>query len=156
MVFLQNGEHRFIAAIRDNTAWLEASTLPVPKAALCGVATLSRALWHCCLCHIGTDCLQQANKGKIATGLVVKSDAPAPSHCEPWMLSASAKWYGAGQSWPELGQHPVSSKGGAGPVDSGAGRALASSGQLQPALHAGPAQLWPGRERAQDTGHMCT
>jgi hypothetical protein len=31
MVFLQNGERRFTAAIRDNTAWLNASTPPAPK-----------------------------------------------------------------------------------------------------------------------------
>jgi hypothetical protein len=32
MVFLQSGERRFTAAIRDNTAWLNASTLPAPEA----------------------------------------------------------------------------------------------------------------------------
>jgi hypothetical protein len=55
MVFLQNSEHRFTAAIRDNTAWLNASTPPAPEAALRGEATLSRALWHCRLCHISAD-----------------------------------------------------------------------------------------------------
>jgi transposase InsO family protein len=35
MVFLQNGEHRFTAAIRDNTAWLNASTPPFDKLILC-------------------------------------------------------------------------------------------------------------------------
>jgi transposase InsO family protein len=83
MVFMQNGEHRFTATIRDNTAWLNASTPPAPEAALRGEATLSRALWHRCLCHIGADRLKQAIKGKVATGLVVKSDAPAPAHCKP-------------------------------------------------------------------------
>jgi hypothetical protein len=83
MVFLQSGERRFTAAIRDNTAWLNASTRPAPEAALRGEATLSRALWHRRLCHIRADRLEQAIKGKVATGLVVKSDAPAPSHCEP-------------------------------------------------------------------------
>jgi hypothetical protein len=34
MVFMQNGEHRFTAAIRDNTAWLNASTPPAPEAAI--------------------------------------------------------------------------------------------------------------------------
>jgi hypothetical protein len=47
-----------------------------------GEATLSRALWHRRLCHIGADRLKQAIKGKVATGLVVESDAPAPTHCE--------------------------------------------------------------------------
>jgi transposase InsO family protein len=47
-----------------------------------GNAALNRALWHRRLCHIGADRLKQAIKGKVATGLVVKSDAPAPSHCE--------------------------------------------------------------------------
>jgi hypothetical protein len=83
MVFLQNGKHCFTAAIRDNTAWLNASSPPAPKAALRGEAILSCALWHCCLCHIGADHLKQAIKGKVATGLVIKSDAPAPLHCEP-------------------------------------------------------------------------
>jgi hypothetical protein len=83
MVFMQNGECQFTAAIRDNTAWLNASTPPAPKAALRGEAALSRALWHRWLCHIGADRLEQAIKGKVATGLVVESDAPAPSHCEP-------------------------------------------------------------------------
>jgi transposase InsO family protein len=83
MVFLQNGERRFTAAIRDNTAWLNATTPPAPEAALRGEATLSRALWHRRLCHIGADRLEQAIKGKVATGLVVESDTPAPSHCEP-------------------------------------------------------------------------
>jgi transposase InsO family protein len=83
MVFMQNGKRRFTAAIRDNTAWLNASTPPAPEAALRGETTLSRALWHRCLCHIGADRLEQAIKGKVATGLVVESDAPAPPHCEP-------------------------------------------------------------------------
>jgi hypothetical protein len=83
MVFMQNGECRFTAAIRDNTAWLNASTPPAPEAALRGEATLSCALWHRRLCHIGADRLEQAIKGKVATGLVVESDAPAPLHCEP-------------------------------------------------------------------------
>jgi transposase InsO family protein len=83
MVFMQNSERRFTAAICDNTAWLNASTPPAPEAALRGEATLSRALWHRRLCHIGADRLEQAIKGKVATGLVVESDAPAPSHCEP-------------------------------------------------------------------------
>jgi transposase InsO family protein len=83
MVFLQNSERRFTAAIRNNTAWLNATTPPAPEAALRGEATLSRALWHRRLCHIGVDRLEQAIKGKVATGLVVESDAPAPSHCEP-------------------------------------------------------------------------
>jgi hypothetical protein len=83
MVFPQSGKHRFTAAIRNNTAWLNTLTPPAPGAALCGQATLSHTLWHRCLCHIGADRLEQAIKGKVATGLVVKSDAPAPSHCEP-------------------------------------------------------------------------
>jgi transposase InsO family protein len=83
MVFMQNGERRFTAAIRDNTAWLNASTPPAPEAAMRSEATLSRALWHRRLCHIGADRLEQAIKGKVATGLVVESDAPAPTHCEP-------------------------------------------------------------------------
>jgi hypothetical protein len=82
MVFLQNGEHCFTAAICDNKAWLNASTPPAPKAALCGKAKLSRTRWYRCLCHIGEDRLEQTVKGKVATGLVVESDAPAPSHCE--------------------------------------------------------------------------
>jgi hypothetical protein len=80
---MQNGEHRFTAAIRDNTAWLNASTPPAPEAALRGEAALSRALWHRRLCHIGAGRLEQAIKGKVATGLVVENDGPAPSHCEP-------------------------------------------------------------------------
>jgi hypothetical protein len=83
MVFLQSGKRRFTAAIRNNTAWLNASTPPAPEAALRGEATLSRVLWHHHLCHIGADRLEQAIKGKVATGLAVESDAPAPSHCEP-------------------------------------------------------------------------
>jgi hypothetical protein len=83
MVFLQSGKRRFTAAIRDNTAWLNASTPPAPEAALRGEAVMSRALWHRRLCHIGADRLEQAIKGKVATGLVVESDAPAPTHCEP-------------------------------------------------------------------------
>jgi hypothetical protein len=83
MVFLQNGEHRFTTAICENTAWLNASTPPTPGAALHGEVTLSCALWHHCLCHIGADRLEQAIKSKVATGLVVESDAPAPSHCKP-------------------------------------------------------------------------
>jgi hypothetical protein len=89
MVFLQSGERRFtaaicfIAAICDNTAWLNALTPPAPEAALRGEATLSRALWHRRLCHICADRLKQAIKGEVATGLVVESDVPAPSHCEP-------------------------------------------------------------------------
>jgi hypothetical protein len=82
MVFLQSGERRFTAAIRDNTAWLNASTPPAPEAALRGEATLSRALWHRCLCHIGANRLKQDIKGKVATGLLVESDAPAPTHCK--------------------------------------------------------------------------
>jgi hypothetical protein len=35
------------------------------------------------LCHISTDRRKQAIKGKVATGLVGESNAPAPSHCEP-------------------------------------------------------------------------
>jgi hypothetical protein len=83
MVFLQNGEHRFSAAIRDNTAWINASTPPAPEAALRGEAVMSRTLWHRHLCHIGADRLEQAIKGKVATGLVVQSNAPALTHCEP-------------------------------------------------------------------------
>jgi transposase InsO family protein len=83
MVFLQNGKHRFTAAIRGNTAWLNTSTPLAPEAALRGEAMLSRALWHRCLCHIGTDRLKQAIKGKVATRLVVESDTSAPPHCEP-------------------------------------------------------------------------
>jgi hypothetical protein len=64
---MQNGECRFTAAIRDNTAWLNASASPAPEAALRGEATLSRALWHRRLCHIGADRLEQAIKGKVAT-----------------------------------------------------------------------------------------
>jgi hypothetical protein len=82
MVFMQNSGHRFTAAIRNNTAWLNASTPPAPETALRGKATLSRALWHRCLCHIGADRLEQAIKGKVATRLVVESDAPASSHCK--------------------------------------------------------------------------
>jgi hypothetical protein len=78
MVFMQNGERRFTAAIRDNTAWLNASTPPAPEAALRGEATLSRALWHRRLCHIGADRVEQAVKGKVTTGLVVESNAPVP------------------------------------------------------------------------------
>jgi transposase InsO family protein len=87
MVFMQNGERRFTAAIRNNTAWLNTSMPPAPKAALHGKATLSRALWHCCLCHIGADRLKQAIKGKVATGLVVESNVPAPTHCKPCIRS---------------------------------------------------------------------
>jgi hypothetical protein len=82
MVFLQNSKHCFTAAIRNNTAWLNALTPPVPEAALRSEATLSCALWHRRLCHIGADCLEQAIKGKVATGLVVESNALAPLHCE--------------------------------------------------------------------------
>jgi transposase InsO family protein len=87
MVFLQSGERRFTAAIRDNTAWLNASTPPAPEAALRSEAALSCALWHRRLCHIGADRLEQAIKGKVATGLVVESDAPALLHCEPCIRS---------------------------------------------------------------------
>jgi hypothetical protein len=83
MVFMQSGERRFTAAIRDNTAWVNASTPPALEAALRGEATLSRVLWHRRLCHIGADRLEQAIKGKVAAGLVVESNAPAPWHCEP-------------------------------------------------------------------------
>jgi hypothetical protein len=83
MVFLQNGKHRFPTLFCDDTAWLNTSTPPAPKADLHGKATLSRALWHRCLCHIGADRHKQAIKGKVTTGLVVKSDTPAPSHCKP-------------------------------------------------------------------------
>jgi transposase InsO family protein len=83
MVFMQNSERRFTAAIRDNTAWLNVSTPPAPEAALRGGAMMSRALWHRRLCHISADRLEQAIKGKVATGLVVESDAPVPTHCEP-------------------------------------------------------------------------
>jgi hypothetical protein len=83
MVFLQSGEHCFTTTICDNTALLNASTPPAPKAALCGEAMLSCALWQCCLCHIGAEHHKQAIKSKIATRLVVKSNAPAPSHCKP-------------------------------------------------------------------------
>jgi hypothetical protein len=83
MVFLQSGECRFTAAIRGNTGWLNASTPTTPTATLRGEATLSCALWHRRLCHIGTDRLGQAIKGKVATGLVVENDAPVPTHCEP-------------------------------------------------------------------------
>jgi hypothetical protein len=82
MVFLQSGERCFTAAIRDNTAWLNASTPPAPKAALRGEAVMSPALWHRCLCHIGADRLEQAIKGKVTTGLIVESNAPAPTHCK--------------------------------------------------------------------------
>jgi transposase InsO family protein len=44
---------------------------------------VSRALWHHRLCHIGADRFEQAIRGKVATGLVVESNVPAPSHCEP-------------------------------------------------------------------------
>jgi hypothetical protein len=83
MVFLQSGERRFTAAIRDNTAWLNASTPPAPEAALRGEAVMNRALWHCRLCHIGADRLEQAIKGKVATRLVVESNTPVLTHCEP-------------------------------------------------------------------------
>jgi hypothetical protein len=83
MVFLQSSERRFTAAICNNMAWLNASTPPAPEAALHGEAVMSRALWHRRLCHIGADRLEQAIKGKVATGLVIESDAPAPTHCEP-------------------------------------------------------------------------
>jgi hypothetical protein len=84
MVFLQNSEHHFTAAIRNNTVWSNTSMPPTPKAALHGKATLSHKLWHCHLCrHIGADHLKRAIKGKVATGLVVESNAPAPLHCEP-------------------------------------------------------------------------
>jgi hypothetical protein len=43
MVFMQNGEHRFTAAIRNNTTWLNASTLLAPEAALRGEATMDRS-----------------------------------------------------------------------------------------------------------------
>jgi transposase InsO family protein len=82
MVFLQSGKHRFTAAIHNNTAWLNASTPPAPEAALHGEAVMTCALWHRRLCHISADCLEQALKGKVATGLVVESDAPVPTHCE--------------------------------------------------------------------------
>jgi transposase InsO family protein len=83
MVFLQSDERCFTAAICDNTAWLNASSPPAPKAALRGEATLNHALWHRRLCHIGADRLEQVIKGKVATGVVVKSNTPALSHCEP-------------------------------------------------------------------------
>jgi hypothetical protein len=83
MVFMQNGECCFTAVIRDNTAWLNASTPPAPEAALRGEAMMSRALWHRRLCHTGADRLEQAIKGKVATGLIIKSGAPVPTHCEP-------------------------------------------------------------------------
>jgi hypothetical protein len=83
MVFQQNGEPHFTVTIRDNTAWLNASTPPAPKAALHGEAVMSRALWHRRLCHIGLNRLEQAIKGKVATGLIVKSNTPVPTHCEP-------------------------------------------------------------------------
>jgi transposase InsO family protein len=82
-VFLQNGERRFTAAIRDNTAWLNACTPPTPEAALRREAVMSRALWYRRLCHIGADHLEYAIKGKVATGRVVKNDAPVPTHCGP-------------------------------------------------------------------------
>jgi hypothetical protein len=74
MVFRQNGKHHFTATIHDSTAWLNASTLPAPKAALRGEATLNHALWHRHLCHIGADHLEQAIKGKVITGLVVERE----------------------------------------------------------------------------------
>jgi hypothetical protein len=74
MVFMQNGERCFTAAIRNNTAWLNASSLPAPEAALRGEAVMSRALWHRRVCHIGADRLEQAIKGKVAIGLVAESD----------------------------------------------------------------------------------
>jgi hypothetical protein len=83
MVFLQNSEHRFTAAVCNNTVWSNTSMLPAPKAALHGKATLSHKLWHCHLCHIGADRLKQAIKSKVATGLVVESNTPAPLHCKP-------------------------------------------------------------------------
>jgi hypothetical protein len=92
MAFLQNGEHRFTAAIRDNTAWLNASTPPAPEAALHGEAVVSRTLWHCWLCHIGADRLKQAIKGKVATGLVIESNSPVPTrkhHRNPFPHCAS-------------------------------------------------------------------
>jgi hypothetical protein len=83
MVFLQNSECRFTAAICDTTVWLNASTPPAPEAALRGEATLSRAFWHRRLCHISADRLKQAITGKVATRLIVESDASAPLHCKP-------------------------------------------------------------------------
>jgi hypothetical protein len=82
-VFIQNGECGFTAAIRDNTTWLNASMPLASEAALPGEAVMSHALWHRRLCHIGADRLEETIKGKVATGFVVKSDAPAPSHCKP-------------------------------------------------------------------------
>jgi hypothetical protein len=83
MVFLQNSEHRFTAAICDTMVWLNASTPPAPEAALRSEATLSRAFWHRRLCHISADRLKQAITGKVATGLIVESDVPAASHRKP-------------------------------------------------------------------------
>jgi transposase InsO family protein len=83
MVFLQSGERCFTAAICNNTAWLNTSKPPAPEAALHGEAVMSRALWHRCLCHIVADRLEQAIEGKVATGLVVESNTPAPTHCKP-------------------------------------------------------------------------
>jgi hypothetical protein len=48
-----------------------------------GEAVMSRALWYRRLCHTGADRLEQAVKGKVATGLVAESDTPAPTHCKP-------------------------------------------------------------------------
>jgi hypothetical protein len=68
MVFMQNGERRFTAAIRDSTAWLNASTPPAPEAALRGEATLSRALWQRHLCHTGADRLERPSRARSLPG----------------------------------------------------------------------------------------
>jgi hypothetical protein len=83
MVFMQNSERRFTATICDNMAWLNASTPPAPKATLRGEATLSCALWHRRLCHIGADHLEQAIKGKIATGRTRAGASSRAYACAP-------------------------------------------------------------------------
>jgi hypothetical protein len=70
MAFLQNGKRRFTAAIRDNMAWLNASTPPAPEAALRGEATLSRALWHRRLCHIASS---RPSRAKSLPGLLSRA-----------------------------------------------------------------------------------
>jgi hypothetical protein len=81
--FTQDGQQHFKASIEGNTAYMDVQTPPVSESALSAHAPLSRDLWHCDLCHIGANKLDQAIKHSVADGLQLNTQSPMSSLCEP-------------------------------------------------------------------------
>jgi transposase InsO family protein len=82
-LFLQQGNRRLTASIRDNTAFMDVSTESIEASALASREPRSRQLWHRRLCHIGMDKIDQVIKNSLADGLVFDTDSSDAPLCVP-------------------------------------------------------------------------